>query len=340
MNNINNVTRIIPEGYSVNEAAEAWFVLHESRGLNPSEELAFRQWVKNPDNAQAYSELEEISQLSLEPEFLIADEKLLRDYLSGSSPKIEIFNDWRKIAAMLFLCLVPSLIGLSYFANSKHSPQTVLIAESFQSPIGDVSKYDLSDGSHLTLNSGTSLNVNFKNSTRSLTLSNGEAVFKVAKDPKRPFTVRAGDFNVTATGTQFLVRKHSTEKISVFVLEGSVDLASSVSGEKILALSAGQIANIMQNDWVVSKLEHSAANLNWMEGKLEFKNARLEDVLIELDRYVPEKIVLLGDSLKDKKLSLSIQIENIPSVISELDSILPVKIFESGSEITIAPNTQ
>ena len=54
---------------------------------------------------------------------------------------------------------------------------------------------------------------------RLITLEQGSAVFRVAKDPSRPFLVDAGIVVVRATGTQFGVERHGVN-ITVTVSEG------------------------------------------------------------------------------------------------------------------------
>ncbi|HYG27219.1 MAG TPA: FecR domain-containing protein, partial [Caulobacteraceae bacterium] len=61
----------------------------------------------------------------------------------------------------------------------------------------------LSDGSKLSLDAQTRVIVNYSDDARRLTLANGQARFDVAHDVSRPFSVRAGDRTVVATGTAF-----------------------------------------------------------------------------------------------------------------------------------------
>ena len=67
--------------------------------------------------------------------------------------------------------------------------------------IGERSTFTLSDGSVVTLNTNSELVVDFSEGRRDIRLSRGEANFDVAKNPDRPFVVRAGDGVVWAVGT-------------------------------------------------------------------------------------------------------------------------------------------
>ena len=81
----------------------------------------------------------------------------------------------------------------------------------------------LEDGSTVQLEKNSSLSYYkpFINDRRDISLK-GIAVFKVAKDKKRPFTVYAGGIATTALGTRFLVNSTDTKKVVIRLLEGKV----------------------------------------------------------------------------------------------------------------------
>ena len=74
----------------------------------------------------------------------------------------------------------------------------------------------LPDGSIVELDAQSEIAVNFEPSVRRVELVRGEALFKVQKDPNRPFIVRAGGVEVRAVGTAFDVRLGSAA-VEVFV---------------------------------------------------------------------------------------------------------------------------
>jgi hypothetical protein len=79
----------------------------------------------------------------------------------------------------------------------------------------------LADGSKVSLDAATRVDVSYRHDGRALRLEQGRAKFDVAKDPLRPFAVAAGDETVVATGTEFsveLVRR----QVRVVLYEGHV----------------------------------------------------------------------------------------------------------------------
>ena len=79
----------------------------------------------------------------------------------------------------------------------------------------------LNDGSFVSVGPRTELRDRFGQEQRLLSLSHGEALFQVAKDPARPFIVEAGLAVVHATGTRFAVSRREGD-VTVTVEEGTV----------------------------------------------------------------------------------------------------------------------
>lgn len=89
----------------------------------------------------------------------------------------------------------------------------------------------LADGSRVTLAANSSIRYYepYKDNRRDISLS-GQAVFKVAKDTARPFTVYAGGIATTALGTQFLVTTLEKHKVAVRLYEGKVAIHQATGG--------------------------------------------------------------------------------------------------------------
>jgi transmembrane sensor len=102
----------------------------------------------------------------------------------------------------------------------------------------------LKDGSTVQLEKNSSLSYydSFTNDRRDLSLS-GIAVFKVAKDKTRPFTVYAGGLATRALGTRFLVNAADPGKIKIRLLEGKISVSSATGSDltmKEVLLTPGQ----------------------------------------------------------------------------------------------------
>ncbi len=87
--------------------------------------------------------------------------------------------------------------------------------------IGEQRVVELSDRSRIALDSATRLRVRYTRDARIVELAEGQAQFTVARDPTRPFQVRAGDRSIVALGTVFTV-EYVDKRMQVAMLEGKV----------------------------------------------------------------------------------------------------------------------
>lgn len=189
----------------------------------------------------------------------------------------------------------------------------------FKSVVGEQQVHTLSDGSVITLNTNSHIDVDFTKNQRTVRLLKGEALFKVTKDTARPFVVVADNGIVRAVGTEFSVRLLN-KRIDVVVSEGSVELSTleptlpSFSSKinlkrdvkKMASLgiiTAGQTAKIEDSE---AKVELHAvaeidAKLSWKSGRLEFLGKPLDEVVSEVGRYTNLQIII--DDPEIQKLS-------------------------------------
>lgn len=72
--------------------------------------------------------------------------------------------------------------------------------------VGELRTVILEDGTRMSLNTSTRVRVALASAQRTVSVEEGEALFEVAKDPRRPFVVRVADREVVALGTVFSVR--------------------------------------------------------------------------------------------------------------------------------------
>jgi transmembrane sensor len=154
----------------------------------------------------------------------------------------------RAIAAACFIGLVivgyqlilpvrPKTASAPFLADASAKP-----AKTVTNAGNNTMKFTVSDGSTIELaaHSEVSYEESFTAGSRDLRLK-GEAVFVVAKDPIRPFTVYAGGIATTALGTSFRVRAVDSEsRVSVELLTGKVSVHPETGVAKMY-LSPGQV---------------------------------------------------------------------------------------------------
>ncbi|SFK40063.1 FecR family protein [Sphingomonas sp. NFR04] len=160
--------------------------------------------------------------------------------------------------------------------------------------VGEIRRVPLVDGSVMTINSGTELQVRIAKRAREVELAQGEAWFEVAKDAARPFVVASGKVRAKAIGTAFSVRKRDNG-VEVLVTEGVVETWSDGEEAQRVRLSAGQCALI--NDHAIVHYETDKPlsvdrALAWRSGMIDLDGTTLADAADEFNRYNDRQIVI------------------------------------------------
>lgn len=200
---------------------------------------------------------------------------------------------------------------------------------------GERRMLELADGSRVWLNSESALSVDFSPQQRRLRLHGGEALFEVAKDPSRPFIVEARGGEVRAVGTRFDVDSRGPQ-VRVDVTEGVVQVNS--AGSAPVRLSAGERLSYRESTAPepVQPLDLSSASA-WQRGKLIFNQRPLGEVLDELERYLPGRIVLTDSALRQHKVSGVFDLKDPDALLKTLERLQPVKVTHMPWLVLIRP---
>ncbi|WP_337965902.1 FecR family protein [uncultured Flavobacterium sp.] len=174
------------------------------------------------------------------------------------------------------------------YSNASYNGK--LVYNTLKIPYGKKFEVQLSDGTVIHLNAGTSLRypVQFiKNQNRQVYLT-GEAYFEVAKDKAHPFTVNTQEVDVEVLGTKFNVNSY-TEDVStdVVLVEGKVSLyKDKKTTENQVYLTPGLKGS---NTHGQQKISTESVNTDyytaWVKGSLVFKNASFESIIKKLERH-------------------------------------------------------
>lgn len=176
----------------------------------------------------------------------------------------------------------------------------------YVSRVGEIRRVRLSDGSRMVLNTDSMATVRFDDVEREIDLRVGEGLFQVAKDPKRPFIVRAGSVSVRAVGTVFAVRAVN-DRVDVTVTEGVVELVDATGPRPALTrrLAANEHATIMETRQLeVQHLSHDEAErwIAWRRGMLEFAGESLRDAVSEMNRHNTRHIIVDDQALGERPI--------------------------------------
>lgn len=212
---------------------------------------------------------------------------------------------------------------------------------------GERREVSLADGSVVQIDPETRLRVKLEDQSRQIFLETGRALFRVAKDPSRPFVVHADATSVRAIGTAFGVERRK-QGVVVTVAEGKVAVEGgavpvNTSPEKASATEIVLVANeqITVQPTVpatpeVRKVDSERA-LAWAEGRLVFEDTPVAEVVVQFNRYNSIQIQIRDERLARRPISGVFNAAHPDSFVDFLRAGAVVQVDRhSGGQIVIS----
>lgn len=187
---------------------------------------------------------------------------------------------------------------------------------------GERRQIALADGSHITLNANSAVDVQLAADGRHIVLRKGEALFDVAPDPQRPFSVQAGAVQATALGTIYAVRREG-DHVDVTVRRGRV--AVTEGGDKVL-LGVGEAVARGTNGLGNKVGVDVDKALAWEQGRLVFELTPLAQVLEQVERYRPGLLIMRDKRLGELKVSGTFQLDKLDEGLATLAKVFPLTL--------------
>lgn len=257
--------------------------------------------------------------------------RLLAEARAGVTARPGMLALRRALPSAAAAVLLTTVIGLGWIGWPHDS--------SYQTAVGHVEAVPIQDGSTVTLNTDSGIRVAVTETERRVDLEKGEAFFEVAKDPKRPFVVRAGAARIIAVGTKFSVRREA-DNVRVIVTEGRVRVEH--AGPRQLAqttlISAGSVAlagesGVLVEDQALADVED---RLSWRHGFVIFHETPLADAVAEFNRYNTRQIVIANRALESIRIGGTFRPGNAEAFVRLLSKGFPIQVEESEDRIILS----
>jgi transmembrane sensor len=202
----------------------------------------------------------------------------------------------------------------------------------------------LDDGSQLTLNTETEVRVRYTHERRDVQLIRGEALFNVAHEARRPFTVRIGEWSATALGTAFAIQLGEATPTNITVTEGVVEMRHLDSSYVGAApqLARNQEALLHEDgsmELVPAPDSDIAKRLAWRNHLVIFTGESLREALVEINRYSPRRIVVEDPELARARIVGVFSTTDTQTFVSGMESTLGVRAEERNQTIQLLRNT-
>ncbi len=203
---------------------------------------------------------------------------------------------WRKIfRAMAGVAAAVLLVAGTAFYMKDHAldgaSEKVLMASV---PVGQTFELILEDGTSMFMNSGTKVEYPalFSKDSRKVKVLQGEVLFDVTKDEKRPFIVETFASDIKVLGTKFNVTvEPEDEYCSTALLRGCVRVDSKYQKTSV-TLEPNMIASFCHGQMSVDSFSDQSAFTNWTKGLINLQNVSFEDLMKKYEKAFNVNIVI------------------------------------------------
>ncbi|WP_456313879.1 FecR family protein [Pseudomonas shirazensis] len=223
-----------------------------------------------------------------------------------------------------------------------HSDLEKVSYNTIKIPYGKKFQLQLSDGTLVHLNAGTTLKypVKFIAGENRQVFLDGEAFFDVAKDKKHPFIVNADNLNVRVLGTHFNVSNYPEDTATdVVLVEGSVGMYNSnedFNADKNTILKPGYKGSFnKENASIMTKPVITDIYTSWINGGLTFRNMTFKNIITKLERRYNVTIINKNEKLANEKFNASFKDESIENVMSYFNDIHGINYTIKNNQILI-----
>lgn len=190
--------------------------------------------------------------------------------------------------------------------------------------------FNLADGSRLSLNAESAVDLQFDGQQRLVILRHGELLIQVAADPQRPLRVRTAQGEVRALGTRFLVAQER-DASRVLVLEHSVQ-ASLFEGSQAV-LQEGQSA-LLYRQRIVRIAGDQRHRADWLGGRLNVLDEPLEQVVDALRPY-SRGFVRVAPEIRDLRVQGVFPLNDPDKTLAALAETLPIRVQRYSPWLTL-----
>jgi transmembrane sensor len=282
---------------------------------------AFDRWrTASPDHDEAFAEAALLWDVLGDAARMMADAN--PDLAVMARPRAHVFMKRRAFlfgggmiaASLAGIALVRPPLGLW--------PSFVELKADYRTRKGQQRRIDLADKASIEINTQTSIDLRPTVAGRTeIELITGEAAV-AAPDAASAVIVLAGGGSVETDRGAFNVRK-SGDKVSVTCIDGEAMVRShqggtSLRGGQQVSYGAGGLGRTVVVDPVIVAA--------WRHGLLVFHEVPLAQLIDEVNRYRPGKIVLLDSRLAQRRVVATFRLDRIDDVVTFVHQALDVSV--------------
>jgi len=323
-----------PDEVKISVAAAEWVARRDAH-LELAEQADFERWcAADPRHIQALARFE-ATWIAIGRPRRTGNSAVITRHL-GELGRVSR-RRWHFAGATLAMLMVVTLAWWT-----RRSPTAVSTFSADQTVVRVPEHRILSDGSVIELPVGSVVEVNYTDTARHVILERGEAYFKVAKNPLRPFIVSVEGFEVRAVGTAFCVQLGKPD-VEVLVTEGRVTVGQSAlpAVDRSARFSHSPLSVVDAGTLLVLKVPQQSAQatlavralstaemttrLAWRNPQLEFSGASLASVVAVVNRYNRTHFILEDSLLSSVPVSGIFRADDTDAFVDMLEAGFGIK---------------
>jgi ferric-dicitrate binding protein FerR (iron transport regulator) len=291
--------------------AQAWLVHLTSGKATRADGEAFRQWcVSNEENAEAFARTRQMWQ-DLGP--AIARRKVSASHHERPAIRHGLRMSRRAFLGTAITASVAALVVARYgFDNEQRGTGATL-----RTAVGEQRHVDVTQGVALEMNTATNIGVRSSgNTVTGFRLRAGEAIVRIDPSHTAPFVVELEDARVlSGPAASFAVRCVDGAS-TVTCLEGQAVLARAAT--KTLVKPSQQLAFDADGLGAAVAVNPDTA-LAWRHRVLIYDNQPLADVVTDINRYRPGRIVITDRALGERRVHARFTLDQMADVASLIE---------------------
>lgn len=233
---------------------------------------------------------------------------------------------WYAIAASIALAFITSTF---YFLNDKLD-----VSEDFVSVVAKSNQiYTLPDSSKVWMKPGSSIRFAKEFTQDRRVWLKGNSLFEVRKRMKSKFIVYINHAFIEVRGTCFQVKQDKPTQNEIILFNGLIDFNIKSNGTKTRVTP---LQKITYNSETLQTSIATVENLNWKNGKYNFTEMPLKQLVKEINMFYNSNIVLSKEIKKQSAFTGSIRFdESIDDVIEKICFTLNLNKDIKNDEIII-----
>lgn len=313
----------------IEQEAQAWVVRLASGQATSQDAQAFKRWcARSASHASAFVQARVVwkdMQTAAQrlPQHAPAAATRGRNWLQRLWPQAKPVSGRR---AFLGGAVAASVAYLAWRPPLELWPSvaelTADFAADYRTATGEQRQIVLADGTQLQMNTQTRINLRSAAAgSEALELLAGEAEIRTGGKGTGMVSVRAADGEVCGAGS-FNIR-HTDQDVCVSCLRGEVAVAR---GSRRVTLQAGEQLTYGPQGFGHRQAVDAGAVSGWRQGMLVFRQVPLVQVVAEVNRYRPGKLILNSDALGRNTVQASFALDRLDDVVALIRDVYGARV--------------